>query len=83
MMKICFVLATCVTPPARCRYHPAALPGTKVMAEALNTCPVTSTKPGTLGNAKDIAGAHFNVCRRIFPAADVGADVDDKSSAGG
>src|ERR1700750_1203903 len=37
----------------------------------------------TLENAKYIACSNFNVGRRVFPAVDVGADVDDKASAGG
>ena len=49
MTKISFRLATSLVPPARRRYQPASLPGTKVRAETLYTCPVTSTKPGRLG----------------------------------
>src|SRR3984957_18739526 len=48
MTKISLRLATSLVPPARRRYQPASLPGTKVMAEALYTCPVTSPTPGRL-----------------------------------
>ena len=48
-MKISFRLATSFVPPAWRRYQLASLPGTKVMAETLYTCPLTSTNPGRLG----------------------------------
>src|ERR1700730_8202960 len=39
MTKTAFLLANCVKPPAWLRYHLALLPGLKLTAVGLNTCP--------------------------------------------
>src|SRR2546427_6055585 len=49
MMKIAFLLANPVAPPALDRYQPAFFPGECAMAFELYTCPTITTNPGCFG----------------------------------
>src|SRR5206468_12942391 len=53
MMKIALLFPRGVAPPARERYQPAFLPGVKVRALELYTCPITRTLPGCLGTVSE------------------------------
>src|SRR5260370_38774019 len=52
MMKMAFLLASPVAPPAWERYQPAFFPGAEAMALELYTCPTITTNPGSFGIAK-------------------------------
>ena len=66
-------------PPACFKYQPAVLPGLKVMAFALYTCPSESTKVRLLGHGDYIPGAQLDVIGRVLPIRDIRRDVNDQS----
>src|SRR5439155_23767356 len=53
IMKIPPLFASSVGPPAWERYQLAFLPGVKVRALELKTCPMTNTAPGCLGTVRE------------------------------